>query len=129
MRIPHEILLKPWPKSESPPLIHTVFRVLKSVAIGNSSVTASGSAMEGETDAPIDNISEHMSTLSPQQSPMASPLKSTYASEGSQQRVANMRSADSNAETEANIRSVRLAAKMVICEFQHIFFIIAILTY
>ena len=113
MRIPYKILLSPWPKPESPSLIHTVFRVLKSVAIGSSGISGSNFSMEAEADGTIDNVGENLSTLSPSQSPMSSPLKSSNVAEGSQQRTPNIKSSDSNTETEANIRSVRLAAKMV----------------
>lgn len=68
--------------------------------------------METEADGAIDNIGENLSTLSPSQSPISSPLKSSSIAEGSQQRTPNIKSSDSNTEAEANIRSVRLAAKM-----------------
>jgi hypothetical protein len=90
-----------------------VFGVLKSVAIGSGGISGTGFSMEAEADGPIDNISEQLSTLSPSQSPMSSPSKMSNIAEGSQQRTPNIKSNDSNAETEANIRSVRLAAKMV----------------
>lgn len=110
MRVPSKILLKPWPQSKSPPLLETVFRVLKSVATGsNSGGNASvNRPSEGEADQPIDNIGEHLSTLSPPQSPLSSPTKESY-----NQRSPNVKTASAPGENEANLRSVRLAARMV----------------
>ena len=75
MRLPYEILLNAWPKPESPPLIHMVFGVLKSVAIGSGGISGTGFSIEAEADGPIDNIGEQLSTLSPSQSPMLSILE------------------------------------------------------
>ena len=113
MRVPSKTLLKPWPQPKSPPLLETVFRVLKSVATGsNSGDNASvNRPSEAEADPTIDNVGENLSTLSPPQSPLSSPTKENY-----HQRSPNIKPPISApGENEANIRSVRLAARMV-CE-------------
>lgn len=110
MRVPAKTLLKPWPQPKSTPLLETVFRVLKSVASGsNSNGTPSVvRSSDSDTDIAVDNIGEHMSTLSPAQSPLSSPTK-----EGYNQRSPNVKTTSAPGENEANIRSVRLAARMV----------------
>lgn len=109
MRIPAKSLIQPWPDSESPPLLETVFRVLRAVATGSNSSSNSSQAHPSETDVDptVDNIGEHLSTLSPQPSPVSSPMKEAY------NQKFNTKTSPAPGENEANIRSVRLAARMV----------------
>lgn len=113
MRVPAESLLKPLVQPKSPSLLETVFRVLKSVATG-SNVGGGGHVVEnrpldiGDADPSIDNVGEHLSTLSPSQSPLSSPTKDGYNF-----RSTNAKTIPSPGENEANIRAVRLAARMV----------------
>lgn len=110
MRVPAKILLKPWPQLKSPGLLEIVFRVLKAVASGSNSnsIQSVVRPSDNDSDSTVDNIGEHQSTLSPPQSPLSSPTK-----EGSHQRSPNVKTTAAPGENEANIRSVRLAARMV----------------
>jgi hypothetical protein len=113
MRVPYEVLLKPLAQAKSPPLLETVFRVLKSVAtgsnIGGTGHVAGSRPLDIEdADPSVDNVGEHLSTLSPPHSPLSSPTKDGY-----NQRSPNAKVAPAPGENEANIRSVRLAARMV----------------
>ncbi len=108
MKVPPDVLLQPWPQTESSPLLTTVFRVLKAVATGTQTPVAR--PVETEVDAPIDNIGENISTRSPPQSPISSPTKST--TDNYNMRSPNVKPATPS-EAEANLRSVRLAARMV----------------
>ena len=110
MQVPSYILLKPWPQPKSPPLLETVFRVLKSVATGSNS-SGQGSTIrssDADPDAIVDNIGEHLTTLSPPHSPLSSPTKEAF-----NQRSPNFKTPPAPGESESNIRSVRLAARMV----------------
>lgn len=111
MKLEPAILLQPCSQPDSPPLLTTVFRVLQAVATGSASVPAVGRPLDLETDAPVDNIGEHLSTRSPPQSPISSPSKNP--SDGYNQRGATMKTTATPSEAEANLRSVRLAARMV----------------
>ncbi|XP_046445727.1 ral GTPase-activating protein subunit alpha-1-like isoform X1 [Daphnia pulex] len=113
MRVPYEVLLKPLAQAKSPPLLETVFRVLKSVAtgsnIGGTGHVAGSRPLDIEdADPSVDNVGEHLSTLSPPHSPLSSPTKDGY-----NQRSPHAKVAPAPGENEANIRSVRLAARMV----------------
>lgn len=114
MKVPVEVLLRPFPQSNSEPLLTTVFRVLKAVATGTPAHTTISRSADGvEADPPLDNVGENLSTRSPPQSPVSSPIKSGTV-EGFSQRSPNVKTTPTPGEAEANIRSVRLAAKMVI---------------
>lgn len=117
MRVPAEILLKPLAQAQaqakSPSLLETVFRVLKSVATGSNvggvgHMAGSRPLDVDDADPSVDNVGEHLSTLSPPHSPLSSPTKDGY-----NQRSPNAKAAPVPGENEANIRSVRLAARMV----------------
>jgi len=91
--------------------LETVFRVLKSVATGSNvggHVAGSRPLDIDDPDPSVDNVGEHLSTLSPPHSPLSSPIKDGY-----NQRSPNAKAAPAPGENEANIRSVRLAARMV----------------
>ena len=114
MKVPADVLLQPWPQADSAPLLETVFRVLKNVANGTTSepqASSGGGYRKADaaepTDAPVDNVAEHVYASSPLHSPPASPMKNwTSAS-------SNVRSGVASAENDANLKAVRLAARMV----------------
>ena len=112
MRVPAEILLKPLStQAKSPSLLETVFRVLKSVATESNvggHVTGSRPLDIDDQYPSVDNVGGHLSTLSPPHSPLSSPIKDGY-----NQRSPNAKAAPAPGENEANIRTVRLAARMV----------------
>ena len=108
MRIPAKFLLQSWPDAESPPLLKTVFRVLRAVAIGSNSHVNISQPSEPDADPTVDNIGEHLTTLSPQPSPVSSPTKEPFV-----QKSPNVKTMPAAGENEANLRSVRLAARMV----------------
>lgn len=111
MRVPAESLLKPLAQPKSPSLLETVFRVLKSVATGsnvNGGYTMANRPLDfGDADPSVDNVGEHLLTLSPTQSPLSSPTKDGYNQRSTAKTI------PAPGENEANIRSVRLAARMV----------------
>jgi len=123
MNVPADLLLLPWPQADSAPLLQTVFRVLKTVATGSSqaggaSPHRTAQADTSDADSPIDNVAENLLTSSPLHSPVSSPVKNWHhmsPDNSGQQRSPSVKIV--TGESEANMKAVRLAAKMVFTRF------------